>query len=314
MNKKKLTIEEQILHVKNKGITFRSISEESAKDFLENHSYFFKIKSYCKCFRKYTNKNYSKFGQYISLDFKQLVVFSKVDMEFRQALLLIILDIEHSLKVYLNRIISEDKNEDGYKVTKDFLQNNLRINKKISEILQHSFSNPYVFDMVKKYQNNFSSWNLVEILTFGDLISFYDFYSKRKSISNNFDFLLRYIKLVRNAAAHNNCMLNQLNPNGFKTTPDKRLKNLMREKISKVNSGRINKYLRVPALHDFAACIFGFEFIVKSESAKKRAVKKLQSLVSLIEENESIFCKELNLISDFDFIKNLINYFCSKNY
>jgi hypothetical protein len=44
MRKTKLSIEEQIEYLKKKGITFNDYSEKEAKDFLECHSYFFKIK------------------------------------------------------------------------------------------------------------------------------------------------------------------------------------------------------------------------------------------------------------------------------
>ena len=44
MRKAKLSINEQIKHLRKKGITFNNYSEKEAKEFLEYHSYFFKIK------------------------------------------------------------------------------------------------------------------------------------------------------------------------------------------------------------------------------------------------------------------------------
>ena len=311
MSKLKLSIDEQIKHLKKKGISFNQVSEKIAKEFLEYHSYFFKIKSYCKCFRKYTSPTHSKFNQYISLDFNQLIVFSKIDMLFRQCLLSITLDIEHSLKVKLNKSISDDDLEDGYKITSDFLAQNQKVQNKIAEIKNHKNSNAYVYDLVNKYENDFAFWNLVEILTFGDLIFFYDFYISKKQTKNDFDFLLRYIKFARNAAAHNNCMLNQLNPNGFKNTPSKKLQNLIKKSFPKMAKDTIKKNISIPVLHDFAACIFGFKLIVKSNNAYNRASKQLSNLLSVIHENSNLFSKELNILSGFDFIEKLIVFFNS---
>lgn len=231
-------------------------------------------------------------------------------MLFRQSLLSITLDIEHSLKVNLNKTISEDDLEDGYKITNEFLIQNKKVQNKIAEIKKYKNSSAYVYDLVNKYEKDFASWNLVEILTFGDLIFFYDFYTSKKQTKNDFDFLLRYIKFARNAAAHNNCMLNQLHTKGFKNTPSKKLQNIIKANLPQITSTVINKNISIPVLHDFTACIFGFDMIVKSKNAYERATKELKKLLFVIHENLDLFSKELNIISGFEFIEKIIDFFC----
>lgn len=51
--KQKLTIEEQILDMKSKGITFNYTNEHNALSFLKNNNYYFKLKSYGKNYDKY---------------------------------------------------------------------------------------------------------------------------------------------------------------------------------------------------------------------------------------------------------------------
>jgi hypothetical protein len=189
-------------------------------------------------------------------------------MLFRQSLLSITLDIEHSLKVNLNKTISEDVLEDGYKITNEFLIQNKKVQNKIAEIKKYKNSNAYVYDLVNKYEKDFASWNLVEILTFGDLIFFYDFYTSKKQTKNDFDFLLRYIKFARNAAAHNNCMLNQLHTKGFKNTPSKKLQNIIKANLPQITSTGINKNISIPVLYDILATkspsfnfIYGIGFV-----------------------------------------------------
>ena len=46
MPKQLLTTSQLISHLKQKGITFKYISEDEAADFLDNHNYFFKLYAY----------------------------------------------------------------------------------------------------------------------------------------------------------------------------------------------------------------------------------------------------------------------------
>lgn len=142
---------------------------------------------------------------------------------------------------------------------------NQKVQNKIAEIKNHKNSNAYVYDLVNKYENDFAFWNLVEILTFGDLIFFYDFYISKKQTKNDFDFLLRYIKFARNAAAHNNCMLNQLNPNGFKNTPSKKLQNLIKKSFPKMAKDTIKKKYIHTCFTRFRSLYFWFQINSKKQ-------------------------------------------------
>lgn len=90
----KLTIIQQVEHMKKQGILFDIVSEEEAISFLENNNYYFKIKAYKKAY--YKDKN---IGKYIDLDFAYLKELSTVDALFRKIIVKITLDIEHFLKV-----------------------------------------------------------------------------------------------------------------------------------------------------------------------------------------------------------------------
>ncbi|WP_304153654.1 hypothetical protein [Megamonas hypermegale] len=52
MSKKLLTSDELIEHMKQKGITFNIVDEKKAKNFLEEHNYYFKLASYRKNYNK----------------------------------------------------------------------------------------------------------------------------------------------------------------------------------------------------------------------------------------------------------------------
>lgn len=167
--------------------------------------------------------------------------------------------------------------------------------------------------MVKKYQKSFSSWNLVEILTLGDLISFYEFYAEKYNIKTKFEKLLKPVKFVRNAAAHNNCMLNQLNSQALQIKPSKKVRNYITTHIPSISQRQLKRYLTIPVLHDFAACVFSFLYIVKSNNAYQRAVNTLNQLFDKIDQSKDLFNKELNIISGLTFIQNIIIFFKETN-
>lgn len=96
-----LTIEQQIEHLKQKGVAFELCSEEEAADYLRDKCNFFKLASYRKLFSKYEGG--PRDGRYVDLDFGQLRLLAALDQELRHALLGMTLDIEHFQKVTLLR-------------------------------------------------------------------------------------------------------------------------------------------------------------------------------------------------------------------
>ena len=81
MEKKLLTSDELILHMKEKGITFNIINESNAKIILEQHNYYFKLASYRKNYNKIPTGE--RIGQYVDLDFAYLKDLSIIDCNLR---------------------------------------------------------------------------------------------------------------------------------------------------------------------------------------------------------------------------------------
>ena len=94
--KKKLSIDEILLDMKAKGITLKYISDEEAKQYLLENTYYFKFKSYAKDYPKNIVK-----GKYIGLDFSYLQDLARLDMRFRELVFKMTIDIEHFIKVQL---------------------------------------------------------------------------------------------------------------------------------------------------------------------------------------------------------------------
>ena len=77
--KKKLTIDEQIIDLEEKGVTFNIMNDDEAKIFLRYNNYYFKLKSYASNYPINPKNN-----KYVNLGFAYLVELSKIDMYFRK--------------------------------------------------------------------------------------------------------------------------------------------------------------------------------------------------------------------------------------
>lgn len=86
-----LTVEQQIEHLKSKGVTFELCSEEDAAEYLSERTYFFKVAAYRFLFEKRVGG--PRDGQYIDLDFGHLRALASLDRDLRYALLPLTLDV-----------------------------------------------------------------------------------------------------------------------------------------------------------------------------------------------------------------------------
>lgn len=200
----KLSIPDQVNYMRDHcGITFRLCSEAEAAQFLSQRNYFFKVKSFAK--------NYDKdpqTGKYIQLDFAYLQELSILDALLRKQILSIALDVEHFLKVGLIAEISQNDSENGYDLMRHFFAQYPAIK---DEILRKA-SNSYCNDLVLKMDSEgYAVWNAIEVLSFGQFINLYKLYSAENyGWNNKICNLLIPARSIRNAAAHNNCILNSL--------------------------------------------------------------------------------------------------------
>lgn len=172
-----LTIEQQIEHLKQKGVAFELCSEEEAADYLRDKCNFFKLASYRKLFSKYEGG--PRDGRYVDLDFGQLRLLAALDQELRHALLGMTLDIEHFQKVTLLREM-EDRGEDGYAIVVDYMASLTTANREYRlRELKMSGRSPYSSSLYAKYSGDMPAWAFLELTSFGTLIDFVRFCARR---------------------------------------------------------------------------------------------------------------------------------------
>jgi len=195
--KPKQTAQQLVLRMEQeKGIQFKYTSKKDAEIYLANVNNYFRTAAYRKNYQKYLNgKNKGKY-------------------------------IGHALKVQMVKDIEEDPSTDGYDITQTFLTQNHYIREK----LESTCTSPFSGDLINKYftvqsiynpkrqrsehkinsYDDCPAWVLVELLSFGDFIRFYKFYYGNRNLPKIPTSIIHLVKHLRNAAAHNTCIIADL--------------------------------------------------------------------------------------------------------
>lgn len=382
MDKKLLTASQQInLLKREKGITFDLIDEQDAEYFLENKIFLFKLKAFCKNYEKY-HANNDKKGKYISLDFGELVELSRLDKIFRDEILNLTLDLEHYLKVRINRgamkcgvdpyelaalfidrsrssAIQQQKDKLDYEEAIQQINEAAEKCAKISttssidevvDIANHVYSqmddvlhginpnyiadslnsmlnSPYSRGLAKKYKDKTPPyWCLAELMTFGSTISFYKMcFAKDGPLSDDTNEaqtckdiknLLRSAQILRNAAAHNDCLLNSLRVR-HKTSARTGIVKIL-EQHYEINSAYLNPVKRIPLVVDFSALLVAYDVVVPSGQSRTKARDGLCRMRGRFLENVHYFQDEDGVIKTaslrdfFAYLDNLLEVFIKR--
>lgn len=290
-----LTTLELINHMKQKGITFNYETVNDAQRVLDTQNYYFKLASYRTMFSKDPN------GKYINLDFAYLEDIASIDGQLREYLLELTLDIEHGIKTFLISIISSNSKEDGYEVVKEFRDN---YPAQYDLTLGQLAHNAYFQDMYNKYCDEMPVWVFMEVISFGVLSQFVEFYcekhpyKKLKQIKNH----LKFCKNIRNACAHSNPFLvNIFSEKEFITKPSSTL-------ISVAESMHISReYIRDIKINDLVSTFYLHKKF-QSKKLKEHRVREGKRLIKRFDrhgkwyaENQKIntFVSILNLLIDY---------------
>lgn len=314
--KPKLQPEQIISKLKSdKGIAFNYMSEQDAISFLKEKNNYYRLASYRKNYDKRLNGQNE--GKYIDLDFAYLVDLSAIDMHIRFLVLKMCLDIEHDLKVSFLNDVANDNDEDGYSIVQDFLNNNTFL---YDDIYRKRHST-YVGDLINKFftfdthQSSSGNiifdnievrcpiWAFVEIISFGAFIKLYGYYYDINSpISLS---LLNPIKSLRNACAHNNCIINNLR-SGL-TRPGSTVNQFI-AMIPEISKDVRKKYLSVRPIFEFVNLLIVYDSVV-SNDVKQHRFEELNELINCRMIKNAYYYKSQQLLrGSYYFIKKIVDF------
>lgn len=316
-----MKISDLVPYLKQKNIKFEKISESDAEKYLRDNNNYYNVTSYKHNFLKYPSPAGEKEGLYQDLDFAYLKDMSIIDHRLRLVLFKMIIDIEHYLKIRILNIIETIDEEDGYRIVNMFLDKDFNdekfpkrvhtsIFKKVGSDYYNKIFSKYDIDKDKKLEN-IPVWEFLEIITFGELVNFYELFAKEYELKEEIKniFILREIVKLRNAVAHNSCVLSDLDKKDNSFTPDFKIIKFLKEcGIGKET--RSNK-LSNSRIRQITYTLYMFNKIVTSEGIKKNINEDINELffVRIIHHKEYYNNNEL-LKSVYEYFKKIIE----KNY
>lgn len=298
--------EEIIKDLEDKGIKFEMISKENAKIYLENNNNYFRLASYRKNFTKY-EKGEDK-GKYANLDFKMLIDLSIIDMRLRKTMLNIVLDLEHYAKI---RILGKVENimKEGYTLVEEYIQELKEENEYdyLEKELNKNIKGIYCGNLVKKYKEEYPIWVFIEIISFGRFIKFYKFVANKLQDREMIDeaYLLKNVRELRNACAHNNCILNELNANTTEYKTNYKILN----QIAKIGISKKSRSKRMsnPRIQQIVTLLYLNKNIVTSEGILNYQIQILQELKRRIEHHSDYYSKNTLVQANFMFLNRIID-------
>lgn len=304
--KPKLSVDEQIEHLKSKGVLFNIMDEEEAKDYLRKHNNYFKLTAYRKNYPKHPDgENKDK---YIKLEFAYLVDIAIVDMKLRYQIVHMALDIEHHVKLQLLQKI-DSSNEDGYEIVKDFIDSLLENQRTglLGEISRNENS-IYCGNIINKYDPNYPIWAFLEIIPFGRVISFYGFCADRfhdKKMKDTYYQLLT-CKEIRNAAAHSNCVLNDLKSGTAKHSTSNEVTNEL-AKIKEISKGFRYVKMSNARIQQVVTLLYVHKNLVVSEGIRKNECAELIKITDRMFQNNDYYQKNDVIKGTFNFLKLVVD-------
>lgn len=266
--------------MKNKGIVFNSFTEQDAINYLTTNNNFFKLSSYRKNYPKS-----DKTDKYVGLDFAHLVDLSIIDMHLRMILLKMTLNIEHATKVQLLIDLQNKFHEtDGLHIVQKYVtklksvsQTDSAYNKLQAEISRNKTS-VYCQDLYDKYPfPDIPVWAFLEMISLGSFIRFYKYCADHyhdKEMNRTF-YLLLTTKHVRNAAAHNNCLLNNILTKEARHNGDYEM---MRQlALIGVTFRQRSRKLSNERIQQIVTCLYAHKQLVHSEGLHKKTCHELET-------------------------------------
>ena len=167
----------------------------------------------------------------------------------------------------------------------------------------------YCGGIINKYDGHYPVWAFVEIIPFGSFISFLKYcgeYFNEKEFIDNF-YLLKDVKRLRNAAAHNNCILHNLLPNTAKHKTNYKVSRFLAEPRFGITKDIRTRRMSNSAINDIVTLIYTHLTIVSSSGNLKAQGNKLKKVCERCLKHKDYYKSNDTIMSTFDFLKKVVD-------
>ena len=300
-----LSIEQQVEHLKCKGVRFDLCSEDDAKTCLSDKIYYFKLVSYRSLFQKRVGGEHD--GEYVHLDFAYLKELASIDQQLRYTLLPMTLDVEHFAKTKVMREATT-RGEDGYAIANDYMAGlTLQDRERRRSELNMLRKDVYCGDLYRKYQGGMPIWVLLELVSFGTFIDFYRFcglrWENREMVDEH--YLLRQAKAVRNACAHSSNVVNGFSMTGSLVGTNASVSRALAD-AGIPRRVRVSR-MRNPRLQQIATVLYLHKSIVDGITTREAATTRLRLLGGSMRRVRDDLSDNDSVRSSFDFLMKLFD-------
>ena len=271
-----LNIFEVINYLKSKNIKFELCNEQEAEYFLKTSKDYDTVVSYRHNFVLYPNGEFK--GKFMDVDFAYLKDLSLVDSLVRELLQKMTNEIEENLKLRIKNLVSKIPGEDGLNIVNLFLDQDYydsRFPKRIHNSIMSKKNDVYYEDIFLKYNldsgrkiTNFPLGKFLKILSFGELINFFDFLTTYYHLEDHkYIPILMDVHKLRNALAHSVCILSILHKKDVKRTPNFLINTFLIE--CGVSKETRQHKLANSAIRQITSTLYLFNILVKNKGVKR---------------------------------------------
>ena len=227
---------------------------------------------------------------------------STIDMYLKHWILNASLSVEHSLKVNLLKDIQE-RDIDEFDIVKNYLEKY----PKILDEIKFRRETPYVKNLLTKYTHpNYPIWVYLEVIPFGEFVNFYKYYCNEYSCGEFSSDLLYNVRNIRNASAHNNCVIHDLvNKNGYYKDE---LVDILASLLPNTRRRTIQDRLKNNSVQDFISLLIAVNMVIKSDDLKAYYLISIKDLFDgRMIRNASLYKSSPALNQMYDFCKEIID-------
>ena len=304
--KRRLTLDEQIAHLNAKGVRFSIMDEAAARDYLATQNNYFRLAAYRKNYPKHPGG--AQAGQYVRLEFAYLVELAALDRLLQDVILGMALDVERHARLEILRMV-DTHDEDGYSIVRDFIASlDTRERRILDNEIARNRHNTYCGNMVRKYEGAFPVWVFVEVLSFGKLIELYRFTAERFADSHMQQgfYLLLMCKTLRNAAAHNSCILNDLSARDTRLRTNRQV-SLALGAVPGLTKGVRIKKMKNERIQQLVTLFYTYQATRAQGASRALTQQKLALFVNRLNMHSAYFSGNDLLSSTFSFLLAIID-------
>lgn len=146
----------------------------------------------------------------------------------------------------------------------------------------------------------------MELISFGDMVKLYEYYTERYSGRLKNSELLYSIRDLRNATAHSNCLINKLQKGTNK--PSVKIIKFV-SNIDGIGASMRKSKLSNEFLYDFVSLLYVYNLFINVDVVKEKRFKQIQEFIDgCAVKNKEYFDKNECIKTAYTFVKKVIDY------